>query len=98
MVGLKGGMEAWGLMGRLAAGRAVCCRVYPTACPPCLPATELPVLPMPCTYSTHPQSALVSNLYFISQLLFRRYGGNLIVQLLGRWQVCWVHADSLLAR
>ncbi len=41
----------------------------------------------------HPlQSALVSNLYFISQLLFRRYGGNFLVQLLGRWQVrrrCW---------
>ena len=33
------------------------------------------------------QSALVSNLYFISQLLFKRYGGNLLVQLLGRWQV-----------
>ena len=32
------------------------------------------------------QSALVSNLYFISQLLFKRYGGNLLVQLLGRWQ------------
>jgi hypothetical protein len=33
------------------------------------------------------QSALVSNLYFISQLLFKRYGGNILVQLLGRWQV-----------
>ena len=32
------------------------------------------------------QSALVSNLYFISQLLFKRYGGNFFVQLLGRWQ------------
>lgn len=32
------------------------------------------------------QSALVSNLYFISQLLFKRYGRNLVVQLLGRWQ------------
>ncbi|KAL4855462.1 Protein transport protein Sec61 subunit alpha [Chlorella vulgaris] len=30
-------------------------------------------------------SALVSNLYFISQLLFKRYGGNILVQLLGRW-------------
>ena len=29
----------------------------------------------------------MSNLYFISQLLFRRYGGNILVQLLGRWQV-----------
>lgn len=34
-----------------------------------------------------PQSALVSNLYFVSQLLFKRYGGNILVQLLGRWQV-----------
>jgi len=32
------------------------------------------------------QSALVSNLYFISQLLFKRYGNNVLVQLLGRWQ------------
>ena len=33
------------------------------------------------------QSALVSNLYFISQLLYKRYGGNILVQLLGRWRV-----------
>ncbi len=33
------------------------------------------------------QSALVSNLYFISQLLYKRYGGNLLVQLIGRWKV-----------
>lgn len=33
------------------------------------------------------QSALVSNLYFISQLLYKRFGGNILVQLLGRWQV-----------
>ena len=32
------------------------------------------------------QSALVSNLYFISQLLYKRYGANFLVQLLGRWQ------------
>jgi len=32
------------------------------------------------------QSALVSNLYFISQLLHRRFSGNFIVQLLGRWK------------
>ena len=33
----------------------------------------------------------MSNLYFISQLLFRRYGGNFVVQLLGRWQVrCFI--------
>ena len=33
------------------------------------------------------QSALVSNLFFISQLLFKRYGGNILVRLLGTWQV-----------
>lgn len=31
------------------------------------------------------QSALVSNLYFISQLLYKKAGGNLLVRLLGRW-------------
>ncbi|CAI5960803.1 unnamed protein product [Closterium sp. NIES-65] len=31
------------------------------------------------------QSALVSNLYFISQLLYRRYGGFILVRLLGVW-------------
>lgn len=32
------------------------------------------------------QSALVSNLYFISQLLYRKYGGFFLVRLLGVWQ------------
>ena len=32
------------------------------------------------------QSALVSNLYFVSQLLHNNYGGNFLVRLLGRWQ------------
>ena len=32
------------------------------------------------------QSALVSNLYFISQLLYKKYGGNFFIQLFGRWQ------------
>ncbi|XP_010248479.1 PREDICTED: protein transport protein Sec61 subunit alpha-like [Nelumbo nucifera] len=32
------------------------------------------------------QSALVSNLYFISQLLYRRYSGNFFVNLLGKWK------------
>lgn len=32
------------------------------------------------------QSALVSNLYFISQLLYRRYGGNFIVDMIGTWK------------
>ncbi|OMP11336.1 SecY/SEC61-alpha family [Corchorus olitorius] len=31
-------------------------------------------------------SALVTNLYFISQLLYRRYSGNFIVNLLGQWK------------
>ena len=33
------------------------------------------------------QSALVSNLYFISQLLYKKFGGYLAVRLLGKWQV-----------
>merc|ERR1712060_621384 len=32
------------------------------------------------------ESALVSNLYFISQLLHRRYSSNFLVRLFGRWQ------------
>ncbi|RVX15651.1 Protein transport protein Sec61 subunit alpha [Vitis vinifera] len=32
------------------------------------------------------QSALVTNLYFISQLLYRRYSGNFLVNLLGKWK------------
>jgi len=32
------------------------------------------------------QSALVSNIYFFSQLLYKRYSGNFLVRLLGRWQ------------
>jgi len=32
------------------------------------------------------QSALVSNLYFFSQLLYKRFKGNLLVDLLGQWQ------------
>jgi len=32
------------------------------------------------------QTALVSNLYFFSQLLHKRFSGNLLVNLLGRWQ------------
>ena len=40
------------------------------------------------------QSALVSNLYFISQLLYKRFGGNILVQLLGRWQVRTPHPPT----
>jgi len=32
------------------------------------------------------QTALVSNLYFVSQLLYRRYPTNIIINLLGQWQ------------
>jgi len=32
------------------------------------------------------QTALVSNLYFFSQLLYKRYSSNILVQLLGTWQ------------
>jgi len=32
------------------------------------------------------QTALVSNLYFFSQLLYKRYSNNLLVQLLGVWE------------
>merc|ERR1712127_392613 len=31
------------------------------------------------------QTALVSNLYFFSQLLYKRYSDNILVLLLGRW-------------
>lgn len=32
------------------------------------------------------QSALVSNLYFFSQILYKRYKNNFIIKLLGQWQ------------
>ena len=32
------------------------------------------------------QTALVSNLYFFSQILYRRYKNNMIVNLIGQWQ------------
>jgi protein transport protein SEC61 subunit alpha len=32
------------------------------------------------------QTALVSNLYFFSQLLYKRFSTNILVQLVGRWQ------------
>lgn len=32
------------------------------------------------------QSALVSNLYFFSQLLYRRFKSNMLVNMLGQWQ------------
>eukprot|EP01121_Diplochlamys_sp_Union-15-3_P007938 TRINITY_DN2062_c0_g1_i4.p1 TRINITY_DN2062_c0_g1~~TRINITY_DN2062_c0_g1_i4.p1 ORF type:complete len:414 (-),score=75.91 TRINITY_DN2062_c0_g1_i4:34-1275(-) len=32
------------------------------------------------------QTALVSNLYFLSQLLYRRYPGNILIQMFGTWR------------
>eukprot|EP00479_Gromia_sphaerica_P002132 TRINITY_DN12554_c0_g1_i1.p1 TRINITY_DN12554_c0_g1~~TRINITY_DN12554_c0_g1_i1.p1 ORF type:complete len:230 (+),score=27.39 TRINITY_DN12554_c0_g1_i1:236-925(+) len=32
------------------------------------------------------QSCLVSNLYFFSQILWKRFGGNFLVNLLGKWE------------
>ena len=32
------------------------------------------------------QSALVSNMYFFSQLLYKRFKTNFLVNLLGQWQ------------
>jgi protein transport protein SEC61 subunit alpha len=31
------------------------------------------------------QSALISNLYFISQLLYKKFRGNMLVRMLGQW-------------
>lgn len=31
------------------------------------------------------QSALVSNLYIMSQLLYKRFKGNMLVRILGQW-------------
>ena len=32
------------------------------------------------------QTALVSNLYFFSQMLYKRFKGNFLIKLLGQWQ------------
>jgi protein transport protein SEC61 subunit alpha len=32
------------------------------------------------------QTAFVSNLYFFSQILYRKFKGNFVVSLLGKWQ------------
>jgi protein transport protein SEC61 subunit alpha len=42
------------------------------------------------------QSALVSNLYFISQLLFKKFGGNVFVRLLGRWRTDEYYGGQLI--
>ncbi|KAF3585741.1 hypothetical protein F2Q69_00028295 [Brassica cretica] len=41
------------------------------------------------------QSALVSNLYFISQLLYRKFSGNFFVNLLGQWKESEYNGQSI---
>jgi protein transport protein SEC61 subunit alpha len=41
------------------------------------------------------QTALVSNLYFLSQLLYKRYPLNVVVNLLGSWQDYGGHGQSI---
>merc|ERR1712151_1356224 len=41
------------------------------------------------------QSALVSNLYFFSQLLYKRFKSNMLVNLLGQWQEIDVTGQSI---
>ena len=46
--------------------------------------------PIPLFYSSNIpiilQTALVSNLYFFSQILYKRYKTNFLIRLLGQWQ------------
>merc|ERR1712151_1342723 len=41
------------------------------------------------------QTALVSNLYFFSQLLYKRFKSNMIVNLLGQWQEVDITGQSI---
>merc|ERR1719277_675931 len=41
------------------------------------------------------QTALVSNLYFFSQLLYRRFKSNMLVNLLGQWQEVDMSGQSI---
>merc|ERR1712070_1103317 len=41
------------------------------------------------------QSALVSNLYFFSQLMFKRFKSNVLVNLLGQWQEVEMSGQSI---
>lgn len=40
------------------------------------------------------QTALVSNLYFISQILFKKYPENIMIHLLGRWETPEMSASA----
>lgn len=41
------------------------------------------------------QTALVSNLYFISQMIAKRFKGNIIVRILGQWQELEMGGQSI---
>merc|ERR1712196_416241 len=41
------------------------------------------------------QSALVSNLYFFSQLLYKRFKSNMLINLLGQWQEVEMSGQSI---
>jgi len=41
------------------------------------------------------QTALVSNLYFLSQILYKRFKGNIIVRLIGQWQETEIGGQSV---
>eukprot|EP00931_Biecheleriopsis_adriatica_P072968 TRINITY_DN47346_c0_g1_i1.p1 TRINITY_DN47346_c0_g1~~TRINITY_DN47346_c0_g1_i1.p1 ORF type:complete len:475 (-),score=111.12 TRINITY_DN47346_c0_g1_i1:68-1492(-) len=41
------------------------------------------------------QTALVSNLYFFSQLLYKRFKGNMIVNMVGQWQETEITGQSI---
>jgi len=41
------------------------------------------------------QTALVSNLYFVSQMLYRRFNDNIFVNLLGQWQDSGYQGQSI---
>lgn len=53
-------------------------------------ASSLSTYPIKLFYTSNVpiilQSALISNLYFISQLLYKKFRGNLLVRMLGQWQ------------
>ena len=40
------------------------------------------------------QTAFVSNLYFFSQILYKKFKGNFIVSLLGKWQEYDMHGNA----
>lgn len=44
-------------------------------------------VPIICSFVLNFQSALVSNIYVISQMLSTKFGGNFFVSLLGTWEV-----------